>query len=359
MNSRLQEPADAADFDFASTTVDGEYALELIQGYKEKSLNVNDLLEAAGISSELLKNPNARVGFRQLGKLSINIIDRLNDEYYGLIDKPQPRGTFRLICYAAISSDNIGEAMQRLLEFSNLLANTWQHVLQQDDSELSYRLHLREGSVLKHRIALEYHYLIFYRTLCWMAGRQLPLKRVELTVPASSHPERYRYMFYDAPVHFGSKSSGLIFRKEVYHYENIRQKRDIEEFLNQTPLTLLTQTIESNNLTTRTRMYLEGQLKKTNKLASMQATAEYLHLKPQTFRRRLKLEQTSFNQIKSDMRRDLAINLMLDTKMSIASISESLDFSEPSAFIRAFRQWTGSTPLTYRKNMLAKTVAQH
>ncbi|MGH8493959.1 MAG: AraC family transcriptional regulator ligand-binding domain-containing protein [Moraxellaceae bacterium] len=68
-------------------------------------------------------------------------------------------------------------------------------------------------------------------------------------------------------------------------------------------------------------------------------------------RRRLQLElaavETSYNDILEDYRRDLAERL-LQTTQSIEDIAYLVGFSDPSAFYRAFRRWTGMTPLRYR-----------
>ncbi len=68
-------------------------------------------------------------------------------------------------------------------------------------------------------------------------------------------------------------------------------------------------------------------------------------------RRRLQLElaavETSYNDILEDYRQRLAERL-LQTTQSIEEIAYLVGFSEPSAFYRAFRRWTGMTPLRYR-----------
>jgi AraC-like DNA-binding protein len=70
---------------------------------------------------------------------------------------------------------------------------------------------------------------------------------------------------------------------------------------------------------------------------------------PQAIRRVLKKECTSFQDIKMEIRRDLAINLINNQQHSVEQISEKLGFSEQSSFFRAFKNWTGLTPLAYRK----------
>jgi AraC-like DNA-binding protein len=56
----------------------------------------------------------------------------------------------------------------------------------------------------------------------------------------------------------------------------------------------------------------------------------------------------SFQGIKDELRRDLAILHLVYTDVSLTEISFALGFSSPAVFHRAFRHWTGITPGVYR-----------
>jgi AraC-like DNA-binding protein len=51
-----------------------------------------------------------------------------------------------------------------------------------------------------------------------------------------------------------------------------------------------------------------------------------------------------------DTRRRLAINYLKDGNHTLTQIGFLLGYSEVSAFNRAFKRWTGSTPLKYRQS---------
>lgn len=63
-----------------------------------------------------------------------------------------------------------------------------------------------------------------------------------------------------------------------------------------------------------------------------------------SLQRYLATEGTSFQDVLSETRRDLAERWLGRGSYSIAEVAFMLGFSEPSAFHRAFRRWTGSTP---------------
>lgn len=77
--------------------------------------------------------------------------------------------------------------------------------------------------------------------------------------------------------------------------------------------------------------------------------AESRHMTPSTLRRRLEDEGQSFQMLKDQLRRDMAIEYLCHTSESVANISIALGFAEASAFHRAFKKWTGACPGEYRQ----------
>ncbi|MCS6765038.1 MAG: AraC family transcriptional regulator [Candidatus Protistobacter heckmanni] len=58
----------------------------------------------------------------------------------------------------------------------------------------------------------------------------------------------------------------------------------------------------------------------------------------------------SYQLIKDDLRRDLAIDALSHGSESIVAIAAGLGFAEPGAFHRAFKKWTGVRPGEYRRS---------
>jgi AraC-like DNA-binding protein len=67
-----------------------------------------------------------------------------------------------------------------------------------------------------------------------------------------------------------------------------------------------------------------------------------------TLQRKLAEANTTYLQLVDDTRKDLALRYIEDPRRSLTDITFSLGFSQPSAFTRAFRRWTGLSPSEYR-----------
>ena len=86
--------------------------------------------------------------------------------------------------------------------------------------------------------------------------------------------------------------------------------------------------------------------------APIQHLADELGISPQTLHRRLKESATSYQKIKDNMRREVAISKLVNERLSVEKVSEIVGFTEPRSFTRAFKHWTGLTPREYCKRDL-------
>jgi len=83
--------------------------------------------------------------------------------------------------------------------------------------------------------------------------------------------------------------------------------------------------------------------------ASGDELAKLLSMHRRTLSRRLKAEATTFQQLLDEVRFETACQLLDKSRTPITEIGLSLGYAEPSAFSRAFRRWSGTTPLERRR----------
>ena len=81
----------------------------------------------------------------------------------------------------------------------------------------------------------------------------------------------------------------------------------------------------------------------------MAAVARDMGMSTRSLRRKLAEEGTSYKAV-LDQALGAAATLMLkDTRRSIQETAHAMGFSDPTAFHRAFKRWTGMTPKQYRE----------
>jgi len=129
----------------------------------------------------------------------------------------------------------------------------------------------------------------------------------------------------------------------------IKSQRELQVFLRRAPIDLLTIPGEDTSLTASINQLLQPRANDVLKLPNSDQLAKQLNISEQTLRRKLSSEGINYQQIKDNLRNDLAQRLLNNRNLKIADIAKQLNFSEPRAFTRAFKQWTGLTPREYRQ----------
>ena len=76
--------------------------------------------------------------------------------------------------------------------------------------------------------------------------------------------------------------------------------------------------------------------------------ARELNMSSKTLERRLADRKTTFSALLDDIRSGLAKHYLTDTDLRLEQIAYLTGYSEPAALVRAFRRWTGTTPMQFR-----------
>ena len=87
--------------------------------------------------------------------------------------------------------------------------------------------------------------------------------------------------------------------------------------------------------------------------ANADAACRALKLSRRTLQRRLKAEKTSFQKVLQEVRRELSIRYLRDTRLRGLDIAMLLGYSNISSFTSAFKSWYDMPPAEYRQKILA------
>lgn len=305
--------------------------------------DVNAILESAGVSPMLLADSRSRVTDEQL-VLVVQAMWRLtDDELFGLGSKPLPRGTLRLLLFGLLGAADLGEGLDRLQGFLRAVPAI-AVAIDVGEDETRIRLPANVPNDPERIITITGLGAV-HRLLAWGVGRDVPLLRVELPGEAPADLESLRYVF-DGPLVFDAPSAGLAFHSSVLRLPLVRNEAEIEEFIARSPRDLLTRPSHGTTYAVQVRRILEPGLRSGTWLTAEEVAAR-LSVSGQTLRRRLGEEGTSVREILDEIRRDAAVAALVRGE-AVADLAHRLGFSEPSAFTRAFKRWTGSTPGAYR-----------
>lgn len=83
-------------------------------------------------------------------------------------------------------------------------------------------------------------------------------------------------------------------------------------------------------------------------LIDMQSVARDLNISERTLQRRLTAEGTSFKQVLSEARHELALNYLTNPLLDMKEIAFLVGYEDQNSFYRSFRAWEGETPSNWR-----------
>jgi AraC-like DNA-binding protein len=88
----------------------------------------------------------------------------------------------------------------------------------------------------------------------------------------------------------------------------------------------------------------------------IEVIARQLAMTSRTLQRRLADEHTSYDALRDDMRKQAAETYLADPALSITEVAYLLGYAEPTAFHRAFKRWHGITAQAFRERLAASTA---
>ncbi|GAB3626532.1 AraC family transcriptional regulator [Pandoraea terrae] len=308
--------------------------------------DVNALLDAAGIAPALLAHPQARVSADHYSALWRLINEALDDEFFGQDSRRMKVGSFAMMCHAAIACKTLEQALSRSTRFIGLLLDDFGIELETDGTHARLVVHERQAPEAPRVFGHETLLIIFYALVCWLIGRRVPLTTAYFAYPEPVYSVEYRTM-YSPRLVFGADHTALEFDAGYLALPVVQDERSVKEFLRAAPGSVILKYKNTKGMVARVRRRLKTL--PTDGWPPFETLAAEFHTTPSTLRRRLEDEGQSYQSIKDQLRRDFAIHALCHTGKPMLDIALELGFSDPSAFFRAFRKWTGARPGDYRR----------
>lgn len=313
------------------------------------------VFEEAGLPAALFDDPENIISFTDLGRLLAVASRVARCPHFGLlVGERSNASSLGLVGFILKNCPTVGksiEALIRHIHHHDRAAVTSMATVG-DLAIMSYAIQLPEVESLSQiydgAIAAAFRVL---RDLCgprWQATEVLLARRK----PADIAPyER----FFRAPVRFNAEVSSISFPARWLDHENPAADGALLKLLEQ----------RARELDERERATFAQHVKRAMRplvlghRCSATSTAQLFQIQKRTLNRRLCEEGTDFRTLLDEVRYDISRQLLANTEISLAEIAAALDYSEPSAFTRAFRRWSGMAPRSWRDRHTLQDAADH
>lgn len=289
-------------------------------------------------------NPNQRVTLDQIFRLYQIAAIETEDEMMGLWSRPIRARALQHLLTTVREATSLSSALYRFSTFWNLLLDDYKFELQRKTGEITLCLLPQEH----HSVQRFGHMLILklaHGLVSWLAGYEVQVKEVRFAFERPDFSEDY-YVIFPAQVKFSTSFSSISFELANLGPPQTRNDAELKDFLKRAPRDWIFTSLWEHTQSLRVREILY----RSNWVnCTMVDVAETLRVTPRTLIRQLKSDGTSFQAIKDGLRRDIAIRDLREGQKSIEEISQDVGFSLAANFHRAFKNWTGVTPSSYRR----------
>ena len=273
--------------------------------------------------------------------------DALGCEAAGFNQRALAPGVFTMMCHASISCPNLRRALLRGARFYALVQDELRFDLIERGDEALFHIHHDNRRGLDNRGFIESLMVLWLRWSSWLIAREVLPDRILFAYPPGDYADEYPRMF-PCDHYFRTNANCVVFPTRYLDLPVARDSGELGAFLGSAPESLMRRYIEEPTLSSQVRRLVRRREDFAG--ISLEEVAANLNMSSQTLRRRLREEGNGFQEIKDAVRKDSAVQQLLGSDRPINEIAEALGFSEPSAFHRAFKKWTGSTPGSYRDN---------
>jgi AraC-like DNA-binding protein len=184
----------------------------------------------------------------------------------------------------------------------------------------------------------------FARMVCtsrrWFPGAHF-IEAIHFTHRAPEYRAEYDRVF-QLPIVFESDRNALLTNDAWLTHRNPHASRYVFGILSAHAEELLKRLEQSKSIRGRVESLLMPILHTGE--ASVELIADKLGLSRQTLFRKLKAEGVTFERVLDELRHKLALHYLSGKKVSVNETAYLVGFSDPAAFSRAFKRWTGSSP---------------
>jgi AraC-like DNA-binding protein len=319
----------------------------VVERLRALGLDVGTALSSAGADPAVLDDPAGRLPHALALAVWREAVRRSGDDAFGIHAAEQVRpGAFDVLDYATRSSATLGEGLERLVRYHRILhdAAVVQLRVEGNTARLTHALPAATGGLPRHTAE--------FIVVAWLVvARQatgLSIAPVEVSfqhAPPADLTEHRR--LFRAPIRFDGPLNGIVLRRAVLDTPLVKADPGLCAVLDRHVRELIEKVPRATAFDDRVRQLVASGLSSGG--ASAATVARQLHMSRRTLQRQLGADGTSFRELSDTLRRELAMRYLCEREVAIAEVAFLLGFSETSAFHRAFRRWSGTTPSAYRK----------
>lgn len=337
-----------------SVTSTVAWARLLLEAMAERGIDPVVLCEKAGIDIHSFDKNAERVPSDFLTKLWEEAERISGDKDLGLHvgESLRPRAV-NVVSYLLLSSATAREGIERVIRYHDLISGAFHMAIRDEDEVSELEIGLVGGDLPRGRHQMEYLSVIILKISQWVTGEGFSPVEIRFRHKAPDDTSEHERIF-GCPVTFEARHNSLVIDRESLDQPSEHADPEMlklhEEFADRHMAGL-----GADSIVRKVKTHLAAVLEQGPR--DLESIATRLHMSPRTLQRRLAADGVSFQEVLDSIRQDVCMAHLEDSNMTVGDIAYLAGFADPSTFYRAFKKWTGKTPLEHREAHRSKEIA--
>jgi len=288
-------------------------------------------------------HPDSRVSLESAHSMLDRGVERLQDENLGLrLGRSMSLGTGGVFDYSVRTAGTVGESLAVASRYSRLLSDSFRISFEVRGDQAMVQLEdetdwPRSASDFSMSALYKLHMAEFvggHNLQCWFA------------YPEPKDTSTHHRAFGRAKLRFDAPFHGFVFDAAAMSAPIPGRDATLHSVLCSRADSLMADLAAARHLTATVRRLVAKEISSGE--PSAERVARSLNMSRRTLSRRLERERTTFLAEVDAVRREVALDRVRDARLPLSEVSFLSGFSHVESFHRAFKRWTGQTPLAYR-----------
>jgi AraC-like DNA-binding protein len=323
------------------------FVLNLIAYAALRDVPAVQLCRLAEIDLSALKSDdNYNVSNHQLNSLWQQASQLADDPMFGLhFGESLQLSALGVVGEIIKTSDTVGKALHQAAALSHLLTDLFRLTVDLADTTFTVRFQptTDRQDMFAFRQTLELFMVFVVHELDGLLLRKVKPMAVRLPYRLNDTGEYTRV--FRCSVGKSESEYVLVFDKGYWNEQVLTASYEMQRIL----LQKVNKSVQpaEDSLKEKIRQYLL-----TNAylgIRSLSEIAANFNVSPRTLQRKLREEGISYQDVADEVRKSLAVHYLEEGGYQVKQISHMLGYNELSAFTRAFKRWTGKTPVSFQK----------
>lgn len=312
-----------------------------------------EYLETLGHSPELLLNhPYPKPSTAGIGGIEVSIWEgllqrasaALNEPLIGLrMAKHVSVSHLGLLGAVFLASETLGQVIKRFDDYQRLIFDVQTMHMERTDEFIE--LWWEVDDQMPGHLVEQAGYAVLLEFGCSLVKKPFKPKEVRFSRSAPAQAQELERHF-NCPIYFNDPKPGLRFDTSILDLPVKGSDPLLASVLTAHANQLIASLPKESEFTESVRQAIVHALQHGEPKAQVICNA--LHCSHRTLLRRLEQSGTNFRSELNAVRQQLATSYLKDPRLKVTDVAMLLGYSDHSAFTRAYKEWTGSTPRSDR-----------